>query len=140
MSVKVFIILVTVAAGAILLMATVIACKVLSLVLKGVKKGRERIRRITKKQTPRGLLIADLLLAVHREDGSQLSDYIPSIMWNGTATRATEKLHVGDCIEAVGRLQSREYIKDLGDRGKEPRTCYELSVNQYELQKKKETA
>ena len=50
MSVKVFIILVT-AAGAILLMATVIACKVLSLVLKGVKKGRERIRRITKKQT-----------------------------------------------------------------------------------------
>lgn len=50
MSVKVFIILVTVAAGAILLMATVIACKVLSLVLKGVKKGRERIRRITKKQ------------------------------------------------------------------------------------------
>ena len=92
------------------------------------------------RETPRGLLIVDLLLAVHREDGSQLSDYIPSIMWNGTATRATEKLHVGDCIEAVGRLQSREYIKDLGDRGKEPRTCYELSVNQYELQKKKETA
>ena len=81
------------------------------------------------RETPRGLLIA-----------GQLSDYIPSIMWNGTATRATEKLHVGDCIEAVGRLQSREYIKDLGDRGKEPRTCYELSVNQYELQKKKETA
>jgi hypothetical protein len=51
LSVKVFIILVTVAAGAILLMATVIACKVLRLVLKGVKKGRERIRRITKKQT-----------------------------------------------------------------------------------------
>ena len=57
-------------------------------------------------------------------------------MWNGTATRATEKLHVGDCIEAVGRLQSREYIKDLGGKGKEPRRCYELSVNQYELQKK----
>ena len=64
------------------------------------------------RETPRGLLIADLLLAVHRED----------------------------CIEAVGRLQSREYIKDLGDKGKEPRRCYELSVNQYELQKKKETA
>lgn len=51
MSVKVFIILVTTAAGVILLAATVIACKVLSLVLKGMKKGRERIRRITKKQT-----------------------------------------------------------------------------------------
>lgn len=51
MSVKVFIILVTTAAGVILLAVTVIACKVLSLVLKGMKKGRERIRRITKKQT-----------------------------------------------------------------------------------------
>lgn len=51
MSVKVFIILVTTAAGVILLAATVIACKVLSLVLKDMKKGRERIRRITKKQT-----------------------------------------------------------------------------------------
>lgn len=56
MSVKVFIILVTVAAGVILLAATVIACKVLSLVLKGAKKGRERIRRIIKKQTVEKLL------------------------------------------------------------------------------------
>lgn len=75
------------------------------------------------RETPRGLLIADLLLAVHREDGSQLSDYIPSIMWNGTATRATEKLHVGDCIEAVGRLQSREYTpRWIYTRRKEMRT------------------
>jgi hypothetical protein len=51
LSVKVFIILVTVAADAILLAATVIACKVLSLVLKGMKKGRERIRRTAKKKT-----------------------------------------------------------------------------------------
>lgn len=51
MSVKVFIILVTVAADAILLAATVITCKVLSLVLKGMKKGRERIRRTAKKKT-----------------------------------------------------------------------------------------
>lgn len=83
--------------------------------------------------TPRGILIADLVLAVNREDGSHISDYIPSIMWNGTATRAKEKLRVGDYIEATGRLQSREYIKDLGNGEKEPRTCYELSVNKYEL-------
>lgn len=51
MSVKVFIILVTTAACFILLAATVIACKVLSLVLKGMKKGRERIRRTAKKKT-----------------------------------------------------------------------------------------
>ena len=61
-------------------------------------------------------------------------------MWNGTATRAKDKLHVGDCIEAVGRLQSREYIKDLGDGEKEPRTCYELSVNKYDLLKTNEVA
>ena len=85
--------------------------------------------------TPRGILIADLVLAVNREDGSHISDYIPSIMWNGTAKRTKEKLHVGDCIEAVGRLQSREYIKELGDGEKEPRTCLELSVNKYDLLK-----
>ena len=90
--------------------------------------------------TPRGILIADLVLAVNREDGKYVSDYIPSIMWNGTATRAKEKLHVGDCIEAVGRLQSREYIKDLGDGEKELRTCYELSVNKYDLLKTNEVA
>lgn len=90
------------------------------------------------RETPRGILIADITLAVNREDGSHISDYIPSIMWNGTAKRAKEKLHVGDCIEAVGRLQSREYIKELGDGEKEPRTCYELSVNSYELREKNE--
>lgn len=90
--------------------------------------------------TPRGILIADLVLAVNREDGSHVSDYIPSIMWNGTATRAKDKLRAGDCIEAVGRLQSREYIKDLGDGEKEPRTCYELSVNKYDLLKTNEVA
>lgn len=87
------------------------------------------------RMTPRGILIADLVLAVNREDGSHISDYIPSIMWNGTAKRAKEKLHVGDCIEAVGHLQSREYIKELGDGEKEPRTCLELSVNKYDLLK-----
>ena len=92
------------------------------------------------RETPRKILIADLVLAVNREDGSHVSDYIPSIMWNGTATRAKEKLHVGDCIEAVGRLQSREYIKDLGNGEKEPRTCYELSVNKYDLLKTNEVA
>ena len=61
-------------------------------------------------------------------------------MWNGTATRAKEKLAVGDCIEAVGRLQSREYIKELTNGEKEPRTCYELSVNSYEVQKIKEVS
>ena len=97
-------------------------------------------KEIPTRTTPRGSTIADVTLAVNREDGSNLSDYIPSIMWNGTATRASKKLRVGDVIEAVGRLQSREYIKDLGDGDKEPRTCYELSVSKYEILKTNEVS
>lgn len=97
-------------------------------------------KEIPTRTTPRGFTIADITLAVNREDGSKLSDYIPSIMWNGTATRASKKLRVGDVIEAVGRLQSREYIKDLGDGDKEPRTCYELSVSKYEILKTSEVS
>lgn len=97
-------------------------------------------KEILTRTTPRGVTIADAILAVNREDGSNLSDYIPSIMWNSTATRASKKLRVGDVIEAVGRLQSREYIKDLGDGEKEPRTCYELSVSKYEILKTSEVS
>lgn len=84
------------------------------------------------RMTPRGITIADVLLAVNREDGSNASDYIPAIMWNGTAKRAKKKLNVGDYVEVKGRLQSREYIKELEDGRKEIRTCYELSINGYE--------
>ncbi|MFA9375774.1 MAG: single-stranded DNA-binding protein [Lachnotalea sp.] len=94
---------------------------------------------ICTRETPRGIKIADVTLAVNREDGSKQSDYIPSVMWNGTAIRATERLNVGECIEATGRLQSREYIKKLGSGEEEPRTAFELSVNSYEPLKTKET-
>lgn len=97
-------------------------------------------KEIQTRTTPRGFTIADVILAVNREAGSNLSDYIPSIMWNGTATRASKKLHVGDTIEAEGRLQSREYIKNLGGGDKEPRTCYELSVSKYEILKTSEVS
>lgn len=92
------------------------------------------------RETPRGLLIARPVISGTQRGRKPVKRLYPVYHVERHSHRATEKLHVGDCIEAVGRLQSREYIKDLGDRGKEPRTCYELSVNQYELQKKKETA
>lgn len=97
-------------------------------------------KEISTRKTPRGITIADVILAVNREDGSDLSDYIPSIMWNGTAIRASERLHIGDTIEAEGQLQSREYIKVLENRDKEPRTCYELSVRKYEILKTSEVS
>ena len=84
--------------------------------------------------TPRGIRITDMILACWREDDeSNVSDYIPAITWNGTAARAADNLNVGDCIEARGRLQSREYTKELEHGETEVRTCYELSIEEYQV-------
>lgn len=84
--------------------------------------------------TPRGIRITDMILACWREDDeSNVSDYIPAITWNGTAARAAENLNVGDCIEVRGRLQSREYTKELEHGETEVRTCYELSIEEYQV-------
>jgi len=84
--------------------------------------------------TPRGIRITDMILACWREDDeSNVSDYIPAITWNGTAARAAENLNVGDCIEVRGRLQSREYTKELEHGETEDRTCYELSIEEYQV-------
>lgn len=84
--------------------------------------------------TPRGIRITDMILACWREDDeSNVSDYIPAITWNGTAARAAENLNVGDCIEVRGRLQSREYTKELEHVETEVRTCYELSIEEYQV-------
>lgn len=84
--------------------------------------------------TPRGIRITDMILACWREDDeSNVSDYIPAITWNGTAARAAENLNVGECIEVRGRLQSREYTKELEHGETEVRTCYELSIEEYQV-------
>ena len=84
--------------------------------------------------TPRGIRITDMILACWREDDeSNVSDYIPAITWNGTAARAADNLNVGDCIKVRGRLQSREYTKELEHGETEVRTCYELSIEEYKV-------
>lgn len=84
--------------------------------------------------TPRGIRITEMILACWREDDeSNVSDYIPAITWNGTAARAADNLNVGDCIEVRGRLQSREYTKELEHGETEVRTCYELSIEEYQV-------
>lgn len=84
--------------------------------------------------TPRGIRITNMILACWREDDeSNVSDYIPAITWNGTAARAADNLNVGDCIEVRGRLQSREYTKELEHGETEVRTCYELSIEEYQV-------
>lgn len=74
--------------------------------------------------TPLGREICDIMLAVQRR--YRKADYIPCILWGRTAQEASD-FPVGTVLTLHGRLQSRDYIKVLGDV-RETRTTYELSV------------
>ena len=80
------------------------------------------------RKTPLGREICDLMLAINRRYGR--SDYLPVIVWGQNARRAAE-LEVGNSINLLGRLQSREYIK-LIDGVENIRTTYEVSVSAFE--------
>src|SRR5699024_10324176 len=64
------------------------------------------------RKTPLGREIADLLLAVNRPYGK--SDYIPCICW-GRNARFAASFEVGEHVQVIGRIQSREYIKRLSE-------------------------
>ena len=81
------------------------------------------------RKTPLGREIADLLLAVNRPYGK--SDYIPCICW-GRNARFAASFEVGEHVQVIGRIQSREYIKKLSETEAEKRTAYEVSVSKLE--------
>lgn len=74
--------------------------------------------------TPRGRVICDLLVASNRDNGK--SDYLPCIAWGSSALDASN-LNVGDNIYVVGRLQSREYVKN-----DEVKTAFEISIDKFQ--------
>ena len=74
------------------------------------------------RKTPLGREIADLLLAVNRPYGK--SDYIPCIYASG--------FEVGEHVQLLGRIQSREYVKRISDTETEKRVAYEVSVSKLE--------
>lgn len=76
------------------------------------------------RRTPMGREITDLLVAVPRRRGR--SDYLPVIAWGAEAVEAADFVP-GDRITLRGRLQSRRYVKDLGETSEE-RTAYEVSA------------
>lgn len=84
------------------------------------------------RKTPLGREIADLLVAVNRSYGK--SDYIPCICW-GRNARYASSFEVGSHVEVYGRIQSREYIKKIGEEQTEKRVAYEVSVNKIEFLK-----
>ena len=81
------------------------------------------------RKTPLGREIADLLVAVNRPYGK--SDYIPCIAW-GRNARYASGFEVGGKIRIWGRVQSREYMKKLGENEGEKRIAYEVSVSKLE--------
>ena len=81
------------------------------------------------RKTPLGREIADLLLAVNRPYGK--SDYIPCIFW-GRNARFASTFEVGEHVQVIGRIQSREYIKKLSETETEKRVAYEVSVSKLE--------
>lgn len=74
--------------------------------------------------TPMGRDICDLMLAVNRRYGR--SDYLPCITW-GAKAREASLWDVGTVIELQGRIQSRSYIKLIGNEPVE-KTAFEVSV------------
>lgn len=76
------------------------------------------------RRTPLGREICDVMLAVNRS--YHRSDYLPIILWGRTA-KEVALLKVGTMLRVEGRLQSREYQKQL-DTGPERRIAYEISA------------
>ena len=82
------------------------------------------------RMTPFGREICDVLLAVNRAYNK--SDYLPCIVW-GRNARFVKDLVVGQKVDIVGRIQSREYQKKLSDEDVVTKTAYEISVNKISL-------
>lgn len=82
------------------------------------------------RRTPLGREIADVIFAVNRAYAK--TDYVPSVFW-GRNAEFINYLDVGTRIKAVGRLQSRDYVKKHEDGTEETKTAYELSVSTFEV-------
>lgn len=78
------------------------------------------------RDTPNKREICDILLAVNRPYGK--SDYIPCICW-GRNARFASGLEVGTRLKVHGRIQSREYFKEISEGYSERRTAYEVSLS-----------
>ncbi len=82
--------------------------------------------------TPFKREICDLLLAVNRAFNK--SDYIPCIAW-GRNARFVKTLPVGERIKINGRIQSREYQKQLENGDIVVKTAYEVSISRITVEK-----
>lgn len=82
------------------------------------------------RETPGSRKISDILLAVNRD--YRKSDYIPCIC-RGRNAKFASGLKTGTRLKIRGRIQSREYIKQITKGYAERRTAYEVSISQMEV-------
>lgn len=81
-----------------------------------------------KRETPRGAVITDLMLAVQL--GKENVSFIPCICWYDKAKHMA-KMKKGDKISCNGRFQSRIFTKKIDDT-EEVRITYEVSIKDFE--------
>ena len=86
---------------------------------------REPDKRLTKA----GTIVTDFIVA-HNWDKPKRSFYIPCIAWDGKA-ELVALMNLSDHISVTGRLQSRNYLKQLNDGTIETRITYELSTSSF---------
>lgn len=82
------------------------------------------------RETPRDRWISDFMCASNRAYGKP--SYIPCITWGRNALRAS-KFEIAEKISAKGRLQSREYEKQLNGETV-IKTAYELSIATFSIE------
>lgn len=87
-------------------------------------------KEVRYRKTPLGREISDLLLAVNRPYDK--SDCIPCVIWGRNASYISN-FAVGTKIKVVGRIQSREYVKQLEDGSSETRVAYEVSASEVKV-------
>lgn len=86
---------------------------------------REPDKRLTKA----GTIITDYIVA-HNWDKPKRSFYIPCIAWDKQA-ELIALMNISEQISVTGRLQSRNYLKQLNNGTIETRITYELSTSSF---------
>lgn len=80
--------------------------------------------------TPFKREICDVLLAVNRAYNK--SDYLPCIAW-GRNARFVKNIKIGQRVNIIGRIQSREYQKKVSESESLVKTAYEISISKIRL-------
>ncbi|MCR4661318.1 MAG: single-stranded DNA-binding protein [Clostridia bacterium] len=87
------------------------------------------------RNTPKNRVISDVMVAVNRKTFK--CDYIPCIAWEKTA-ETLSKLKISDKVKIKGRVQSREYEKEINPGEKKTFKVIELSIFTINLLENKE--